>query len=149
MRVLVWIVEETWQSTVAAAAAFAPADAEITLLCVRAGDAEAMAQSGHYALLGRPLRPRAEPVDSLSEQSANHLLADAQTRLGRDATLDMRSGRVEDEVVAAAAANDLLVLTRDKDRAHRGPKSVGATVRYIVDHSPCAVLIVWPDASAG
>jgi len=27
MRVLVWIVEETWQATAAAAAAFLPADA--------------------------------------------------------------------------------------------------------------------------
>ncbi len=47
MRVLGWIVEETWQ---AAAAAFLPADADITLLHVRASDAEAVARC---ALLGR------------------------------------------------------------------------------------------------
>ena len=32
MRALVWIVEETWPATVAAAAAFLPADADITVL---------------------------------------------------------------------------------------------------------------------
>jgi nucleotide-binding universal stress UspA family protein len=144
MRVLVWIVEETWQATVAAAAAFAPADAELTLLYVRASDAEAMARSGPHALLGRPLRPHTERTSSISEQRARELLADARALLGRDAALDLRSGRLEDEVVAASEANDLLVLARDKDRAHRGLKSLGPAARYIVDHSACEVLIVWP-----
>jgi nucleotide-binding universal stress UspA family protein len=149
MRVLVWIVEETWQATVAASATFAPADAEITLLYVRASDAEEMARGGRYGLLGRPLHPHTERLNSISEQSANELLADARTLLGREAVLDVRTGRLEDEVAAAAQTNDLLVLARDKDRGHRGPKSLGPTVRHIVDHSLCAVLIVWPDRSAG
>jgi hypothetical protein len=149
MRVLVWIVEETWQATVAAAAAFAPADAEVTLLYVRASDAEELARGGRYGLLGRPSHPHTERDNSISEQSANELLADARTLLGREAVLDVRSGRLEDEVAAAAQGNDLLVLARDKDRAHRGPKSLGPTVRHIVDHSPAAVLIVWPDRSTG
>jgi nucleotide-binding universal stress UspA family protein len=146
MRVLVWIVEETWRATVAAAAAFLPAGADITLLHVRASDAETVARGARYALLGRSHRPTAEPLEVISEQSARQLLADAQAVLGRDAVLDARSGRIGHEVVAAADTVDLLVLARDEDRAHRGPRSLGPTARYVVDHAPCAVLLVWPDA---
>jgi nucleotide-binding universal stress UspA family protein len=146
MRVLVWIVEETWQATVAAAAAFLPAGADVTLLHVRASDAETVARGARYALLGRSRRPAAEPLDVISGQSAHELLADAQAVLGREAVLDARSGRIEHEVVAAAGTADLLVLARDEDRAHRGPRSLGPTARYVVDHAPCAVLLLWPDA---
>jgi len=89
MRVLVWIVEETWQATAAAAA--------------------------------------------------------AQAALGRQAVLDARSGRIEYEVVAAAATADLIVLARDEDHPRHGPRSLGPTARYVVDHAPSAVLLVWPD----
>jgi nucleotide-binding universal stress UspA family protein len=146
MRALVWIVEETWQATVAAAAAFLPADADVTLLYVRASDAETVARGARYALLGRSRRPSGETLDAISKRSARELLADARAALGRKAMLDARSGRTEHEVVAAAATADLLVLARDEDRMHRGPRSLGPTARYVVDHAPCAVLLVWPDA---
>lgn len=149
MRALVWIVEETWQGTVAAAAAFLPADADITLLHVRASDTETVARGARYALLGRSRRQAAEPLGAISEQSGRELLAEAQAVLARDAVLDERSGRIEHEVVAAADGADLIVLARDEDRAHRGPRSLGPTVRYAVDHAPCAVLLIWPDASSG
>jgi len=148
MRVLVWIVEETWQATAAAAAAFLPADADITLLYVRS-DAETVARGARDALLGRSRRTNGEALDAVSEQGARELLADAQAVLGRQAALDARSGRIEREVVAAAGAADLLVLARDHDRAHRGPRSLGPTARYVVDHAPCAVLLIWPDTSSG
>lgn len=146
MRALVWIVEETWKATVTAAAAFLPADAEVTLLHVRASDAETVARGTRYALLGRLHRSSAEQLDAISEESANELLADAQGVLGREAALDARSGRVEREVVAAAETMDLLVFARDGQRAHRGPRSLGPTARYVLDHAPCAVLLVWPEA---
>lgn len=144
MRVLVWIVEETGQATVAAAAAFLPADADITLLYVRS-DAETVARGARDALLGRSRRPAADRLDVISEQGTRDLLADAQAVLGRQAVLDARSGRIEHEVVAAAGAADLLMLARDHDHAHRGPRSLGPTARYVVDHAPCAVLLIWPD----
>jgi nucleotide-binding universal stress UspA family protein len=149
MRVLVWIVEETWQATAAAAAALLPADADVTLLYVRAGDAEAVARGARYALLGRPHRSATEALGTMSEQSARQLLADAQAVLGRQAALDARSGRIEREVVAAAATADLIVLARDEDHPRRGPRSLGPTARYVVDHAPCAVLLVWPDTPSG
>ena len=149
MRALVWIVEETWQPTVAAAAALLPADADITRLYVRASDAETIAHAARAALLGRPHRPTTESLDTISEQSARQLLAEARTALGREAVLDARSGRIEHEVIAAAETMDLLVLARDKDHTHPGPRSLGPTARYVVDHTPCAVLLVWPDTRSG
>jgi nucleotide-binding universal stress UspA family protein len=134
---------------VAAAAAFLPADADITLLHVRASDAEAVARGAPYALLGRSRRPPAEPLEAICEQGARELLADAQAILGHAAVLDARSGRIEHEVVAAAGIADLLVLARDAGRGHRGPRSQGPAARYVVDHAPCAVLLVWPDAPSG
>jgi nucleotide-binding universal stress UspA family protein len=146
MRVLVWIVEETWKATVTAAAAFLPADAEITLLHVTTRDAETVAREARHGLLGRPRRTTDESLDTISEQSARELLADAQAALGREATLDARSGQVEREVIAAADTADLLVLARDRDAARAGPRSLGPTVRHVVDNGPCNVLLVWPDA---
>jgi nucleotide-binding universal stress UspA family protein len=146
MRVLVWIVDETWNATVVAAAAFLLADAEVTLIHVRASDAETVASGSRYALLGRFHRSSAEQLDTISEESANELLADAQGVLGREAALDARCGLIEREIVAAAETMDLLVFARDEERAHHGPRSLGPTARYVLDHAPCAVLLVWPEA---
>jgi nucleotide-binding universal stress UspA family protein len=149
MRALIWIVEETWQATVAAAAAFLPTGADITLLHVRASDTETVARGARDALLGRPHRTAAVSLDAICEQSARKLLADAQAALGREAALDARCGRIEHEVVAAAGTADLLVLARDEDHTHPGPRSLGPTARYVVDHAPCAVILVWPNSHRG
>jgi nucleotide-binding universal stress UspA family protein len=47
--------------------------------------------------------------------------------------------------VAAADGADLLVLARDGDRSRLGPHSLGPQARFVVDHAPCQVLLVWPD----
>ena len=147
MRALVWINEDTWEATVAQAAQFLPGDAEITLLHVSSTEPEAVARAAHRGLLGRHPPPSAtpEPLREISEQAANKLLADAQIRLGRPATLQPRRGRVEREVVAAAEHMDILVLTRDGDRKRLGPRSLGPATRFVIDHAPCRVLIIWPD----
>ena len=80
MRALVWIVEETWQATVTEAAAYLPADADITLLYVVNAEAEGVARASRHALLGRPQAPT-EPLRAISEQAASELLADAQAQL--------------------------------------------------------------------
>jgi nucleotide-binding universal stress UspA family protein len=151
MRALVWIVEDTWEATVAEAAAFLPADAEVTLLHVAPGDIETLAEGSRHALLGRARRhppPPAppEPLRAISDEAAEALLAEARERLGRDARTERRRGRVEREVVAAAEAMDILVLARDGDRSRLGPHSLGPHARFVVDHAPCRVLLVWADA---
>jgi nucleotide-binding universal stress UspA family protein len=153
MRALVWIVEDTWETTVAEAAAFLPAHAEVTLLHVASTEAESVARAARHGLLGRsppPPRPGAgrEPLRAISEEAARELLADAQRRLGRPASREARRGRVEHEVVAAAEDMDILVLARDGDRGRVGPHSLGPQARFVVDHVACRVLLVWPDPTA-
>jgi nucleotide-binding universal stress UspA family protein len=148
MRVVVWIVEETWKAPVAAVAALLPDEAEVTLLHVSTSDADAAARGARIGLLGRPRRMTDESLDTLSEESAKELLSDAQSALGREATLDARCGHIGREVIAAAEDADVLVLARDRDPAHRGPRSLGPTVRHVVDHAPCDVLLVWPDSQS-
>jgi nucleotide-binding universal stress UspA family protein len=147
MHALIWIVEDTWEATVADAAALLPPGADITLLHVAGTEAEALAGASRHGLLGRhpPPPPAPEPLRAISERAAQELLADAESRLGRPARREARRGRIEREVVAAAESMDLLVLARAGDRRRPGPHSLGHAVRFVVDHAPCGVLLVWPD----
>jgi nucleotide-binding universal stress UspA family protein len=149
MRALVWIIEDTWQATVAQAAAFLPSDAEITLLHVASTEPETVALAARRGLLGRHPPRDAEPqsLPAISAQSAKQLLAEAQTLLGRPATRQALRGRVKHEVVAAAEGIDVLVLARDGDREWLGPRSLGPDARFVVDHAPCQVLLIWPDSA--
>jgi hypothetical protein len=42
---------------------------------------------------------------------------------------------------------DILVLARDGDRERLGPHSLGPAARFVVDHAPCRVLLIWPDVA--
>jgi nucleotide-binding universal stress UspA family protein len=126
-RVLVWIAPAGWEACVDAARRLP--DAEITLLQV----AEAPPPPG--GLLGRRQHHApAPPVDDLLDA--------AQERLGRTAARLSPPGRPEDAVVQAAAGFDLLVLSRTNLRP--GPPSLGHATRFVVDHAPCPILLVWP-----
>src|SRR4051794_38662388 len=153
MRALVWIVEDTWEATVAEAAAFLPADAEVTLLHVAPGDVETLAEGSRHGLLGRRRHPPPpgppgppEPLRTISDEAAEALLADARERLGRDARTGRRRGRGGHGVAAAADGMALLVLARDGAPSRLGPHSLGPAARFVVDHAPCRVLLVWADA---
>ena len=147
MQALVWIIEDTWEATVAEAAQCLPGDADITLLHVASTEPETVARAARRGLLGRhpPPLPAPEPLREISEQAANELLADAHTRLARPATFLARRGRIEREVVSAAEGMDILILARDGDRERLGPRSIGPATRFVIDHAPCRVLLIWPD----
>ncbi|MGD0198006.1 MAG: universal stress protein [Solirubrobacteraceae bacterium] len=147
MRALVWIIEDTWQATVAQAAEYLPAQAEVTLLHVADTQTEGVARVARHGLLGRdpPDRGREGELRAISEQAAKELLDDARNAFGRPVECEARRGRVEREVVAAAEDMDILILARDGDRAQLGPRSIGPAVRFVVDHAPCRVLLIWPD----
>ncbi|MFD7835449.1 universal stress protein [Streptomyces sp. NPDC059761] len=149
MAVLVWIAEGTWPACVDAARDHTPAGADVVLLHVTPVDVPGAAHGAFAGLLGRghPERDPGTRVEHLAAASADRLLADAARRLGRPCTRQERTGRAEREVVAAAADADLLVLARDGDRTHLGPRSLGPAGRFIVDHAPCPVLLVWPETA--
>ncbi|WP_030231296.1 universal stress protein [Streptomyces sp. NRRL S-350] len=147
MTVVVWITEGTWPACVDAARAHAPQGAEIVLLHVSGQDVPGAAHGAFAGLLGRGHRER-DPgtrVEALAATSARDLLRAAAERLGRPCTHVERAGRVEREVVAAADGAELLVLARDGDRTRLGPHSLGPATRFVVDHAPCPVLLVWPE----
>lgn len=149
MRALVWIIEDTWQATIDDAKAFLPSDAEITLLHVAGTEPETVAREARRGLLGRHPHPLSAPQElrTISEQAAHQLLTEAHARLGRPATLQARRGRVEREVIAAAEGIDILILARDGDRERLGPRSLGPATRFVIDHAPCRVLLIWPDTA--
>ncbi|MEU5946725.1 universal stress protein [Micromonospora sp. NPDC047465] len=151
MRVIAWITEGTWPSCIDAARSHAPEAADIVLLHVTGPEAPGAAHGAFAGLLGRghPERDPGTAVEHLATTSAERLLAEAAQRLGRPCKRVERTGRVEREVVAAAEGADLLILARDGGRNHLGPRSIGPASRFIVDHAPCPVLLVWPEAAPG
>jgi nucleotide-binding universal stress UspA family protein len=148
VTVLVWITEGTWHAAVDAARTHAPADADIVLLHVTGDD---IAHGAFAGLLGRGHRER-DPGTQLEAMAANaaaDLLTAAAQRLDRPhVNRQSRHGRIEREVVKAADDADLLICARDGDH-HLGPRSLGPATRFVVNHAPCPVLLVWPhDAPA-
>jgi nucleotide-binding universal stress UspA family protein len=147
MNVLVWVVEGTWPATVDAARDL-PGD--VTFLHVIDPAVAASAGEAYAGLLGRhgwPHRRHRDPgavVEAAEAEAARDLLAAARQRLDRPAHAVSRHGRVEREVVAACAGFDLLIAARDGDLTRVGPHSLGPATRFVVDHAPCAVLLVWP-----
>ena len=125
-RVLVWLTPTGWEACIDAARDLG----EVTLLQV----AEAGPEPG--GLLGR--RPPPRELAAVDDE----LFDAAEQRLGRPAERLTPPGRPEHAVVDAATDFDLLVLSRTN--LHPGPHSLGHATRFVVDHAPRAVLLVWP-----
>jgi nucleotide-binding universal stress UspA family protein len=151
VAILVWIVEGTWPACVDAARAHAPVDAEIVLLHVSDRDVLGTARGALAGLLGRGQREHdpGTALEHLAAASAEDLLDAAAQRLGRPCTRVERAGRIEREVISAVQDAELLVLARDGDRRHLGPRSLGPASRFVVDHAPCPILLVWPEPAPG
>jgi nucleotide-binding universal stress UspA family protein len=153
MRVVIWVVEGTWQGCVDAALEQFPSGAQFTLLHVTPSDVTEAADAATIGLFGRRATGRRalSGYGGVADDEAAKLLAAAADRLGNpEAEQVSRSGRVEREVVNAVANGvDVLVVARDGDHTRLGPRSLGHATRFVVDHAPCAVLLVWPDESPG
>src|SRR6266566_7930648 len=150
MKVIVWVAEGTWPATVDAATALVPTGADLVLLHVTGDDVAATAHGAFVGLLGRHHRHERDPgdrVETMSATVAQELLAVAATRLAQPATRLQRHGRVEHEVVRAADGADLLICARDGDPTRLGPHSLSPPTRFVVDHAPCSVLLVWPQSA--
>jgi nucleotide-binding universal stress UspA family protein len=146
MNLLAWVVEGTWPAVVDAVDGLAGPDDRVTLLHV-VDPAVAGALHGAFAgLVGRGHRGR-DPgtvVEAAEADADRTLLAAAGERLGRPAQTMTRRGRLEREVVAACTGMDMLVVARDGSLDRVGPRSLGPATRFVVDHAPCAVQLVWP-----
>jgi nucleotide-binding universal stress UspA family protein len=153
VRVVVWLVEGTWQGCLDEAAQILPPDAQVALLHVTPSDVSEITEAATAGLLGRASRAHRPTghFEDVADDEASEILRTAATRLGRESTeLVHRRGRVEREVVGAVAEGvDLLVVARDGDRSRLGPHSLGHATRFVVDHAPCPVLLVWPDEAPG
>jgi nucleotide-binding universal stress UspA family protein len=151
MTVLAWIVEGTWPACVDAVRAHAPESVDVVLLHVSGQNVAGAARGAYAGLMGRG-HPAGDPGPRLEQMATSfgqRLLHAAAERLDRPCTQWQRSGRIEREVVAAAEGAELLVLARDGDRTRLGPRSLGAASRFVVDHAPCPVLLVWPEPAPG
>lgn len=149
--VVVWITEDTWASCADAVRGLVPAHVPVVLLHVTPEEVTAAAHGAYAGLLGRG-RPGRDPgtrLEDLAAESAETLLDEAARRVARPCTRVRRRGRVEREVVTAADGAGLLILARDGDRTRLGPRSLGRAGRFIVDHAPCPVLLVWPGSAPG
>ncbi|MGW2286319.1 universal stress protein [Streptomyces phaeochromogenes] len=151
MAVIAWIVEGAWPAVVDATLTHASEDAEIVLLHVTGHEVPGIAHGAFAGLLGRghPERDPGTRLEHLAATAANELLQAAADRLGRPCTRIERTGRVEQEVVVAAQGAELLIVARDGDRSRLGPRSLGPAGRFVVDHAPCPVLLVWPEPAPG
>ena len=147
--VVIWVTEGTWRASVDAALRFVPSGAEITLLHVTPAELTEAAHGAYLGLFGRGRAGR-DPgprVGELAAAAAGELLGAAAERLGRPCRRAVRHGIPEREVVTAVADAGLLVMARDGDRSRLGPKSLGKAARFVVDHAPCPVLVVWPETA--
>jgi len=145
--VYIWVCEGTWRASVDAALSLAPAGASFTLLHVASGEAPDAARGAYAGLLGRAqARDPGARLDEMAQVSAGELLEAAARRLGLGCEkIEVQThGHAERVVVSASAQADLLIVARDGDQARLGPKSLGKTTRFVVDHAACPVLLVWP-----
>jgi nucleotide-binding universal stress UspA family protein len=149
MTVVAWLTEGTWEACVDATAELAPIDVEIALLYVLDPRIPEAARGAYAGLVGRGRR-WADPgrvIETATEETAAVLLEAAAERLGRPCATITRRGTPEREVLVVVAATEatLLVLARDGDRRRLGPHTLAPETRFIVDHAPSRVLLVWPD----
>jgi nucleotide-binding universal stress UspA family protein len=139
VAVMVWInPAAAWESAVDAAARLS-CD-EVILLLVT----EYVGEQAFTGLLGPAGHEPGEAFAGIEEDQAAALFDEAEARIGRPVRRLWERGVPEHEVVAAAADADMLVCVRDGTRGLPGPGSLGPVTRFVVDHAPCGVLLVWP-----
>ena len=143
-----WLTDSSWQSCVDAAVAYGQPEAELVLVYVTPDEVRGVAHGAFAGLLGRGRRDRdpAALLAAAAAGAAEDVLDAARERGGDERTVrtEIHLGRAEQAVVGAANGADLLVVARDGDDSRLGPHSLGPATRFVVDHAPCPVLLVWP-----
>jgi len=140
MKIVALIAPATWPAVVAALRGYS--EDEICLVASAEPPAPLLGAPG--ALMGRG-SVAAQPVD-LADATARDLLDQAASALESAAACQVLHGPAERAVVQACTDADVLVLARDGDHTRLGPGSLSHQTRFIVDHAPCTVELVWPSA---
>ena len=144
MRIIALIAPATWPAVVAAVREHGNDDPDIALVASSEPPAPLLGPPG--ALMGRGRLPGVVRPPELAESAAQDLLDQAAAALGAPADCQALPGPAERAVVQACADADWLILARDGDRSRLGPASLSPQTRFIVDHAPCTVELVWPAA---
>ena len=140
MKVAVWLDIATWPAAIEAAQS-RPDDDTLILLAVAD---PATLGVGAASLMGRGRRRDPHQL-ALATAHAEELLADAAATLGRDCEQLLLTGPTERVVTEAAQDVGMLIVVRDGDLRRLGPASLGKKTRFIIDHAPCRVLLIWPE----
>lgn len=95
-----------------------------------------------------PLSHRQEQMREAEQGTAQDILNEG-ARYFSGTELIHRAGRPEREIVNYAAewSADIIIIcshTHYDGRTEIGPKSVGHTARFVLDHAPCPVLLTRP-----
>ncbi|MFT8394488.1 universal stress protein [Propionibacterium sp.] len=143
MRVTAWIAPGTWPAVVDALLDHHDGD-EITLIAAADGT-EVMPPGMNRALMGRGRHWSTDDSWRMAEVGAEDLLRKASLRLGTEAATRVVVGHAEQAIPRAADEAEWLVMARDGDRSRLGPRSLGRAARFIIDHAPCTVELIWPE----
>jgi nucleotide-binding universal stress UspA family protein len=144
-----WVTRASWPACCDAVARVRRPGDTVVLLYVVDAEVSEVLHGAHAGLLGRGRAADPGAAFDAEEQSdAEEVLRGAAGRLG-DADARVLRGRPEREVVAACAGSDVLVAVRDGDVRQLGPRSLGRALRFVVDHAPCDVVLVWPGPAPG
>lgn len=140
MTVIVWINPDTvWESAVDAVVRLGCED--VVLLLVTPGEPAGGELAG---MLGPAGHEPGEAFTGSEADQAAALFDEAEARMGRPVRRLWERGTPEHKVIAAAHGGDLLVCVRDGAESLPGPDNLGPATRFVVDHAPCEVLLVWP-----
>lgn len=143
MNVLVWIAPGTWPAVVAAARERPPQDLLNLVAVADSHDAAPLGALG--ALMGRAGPAPESQARAVTGAQARAILDQATAALGRPCRAQVVAGRTEREITAAARDVDWLIMARDGDRSRVGPGSLGRHARFVLDHAPCTVQLIWPE----
>lgn len=123
-------------------------DAQMTVVHVLdpGGRAEWQRAAGHHLLRSHPPQTGAQSMYTADHDEGERLLAAAATALSQTSAAQVRTRLLEGSpkhtiqaLLADEPADALVVFVHGHEV---GPKSIGKEARFLIDHAPCAVLVI-------
>lgn len=140
MKVLAWVSPETWRSVIEEVNRRPETDVVRVIAVVDVDHDLPPGLLDRVSGRGRAARI----LKDLSEESAERALAKALSLIELSCESKLLKGPTARVVVEECEWADVLILARDGDRSRLGPRSIGRNSRFVIDHAPCSVTIIWP-----